>query len=57
MSAAPINPARLRLLLVERGMSFSEVADALGVSRNVVAGLARRNGITRTASPAERTPS
>lgn len=56
MSAPRITPARLRLLLVERGMSFSEVADALGVSRDVVAGLARRNGITRATNPERTAP-
>jgi hypothetical protein len=52
MRTALITPERLRLLLIDKGMSSGEVADAYGVSRNIIVGLARRNGIKKSAAPA-----
>ncbi|WP_188260702.1 hypothetical protein [Azospirillum tabaci] len=45
--AAEIDPDRLRALLIDQGMTYEEAAEALGTTRNVVAGRAQRLGITK----------
>lgn len=45
--ADDINPVRLRSLLIDQGMTYDQAAEALGTTRNVVSGRAKRLGIVK----------